>query len=243
MGALKTDLSGMADAAGVEERARQSKGTSSDAIMQMVTRALDTRKIAGGCLVDVGCGAGNLYPHVRQRFDRYIGVDVVRYEGFPAQAEFCKLDLDSGQMPVADGSADVVAAIEVIEHLENPRDFMRKLARMVRPGGWIIVTTPNQLSFVSLANLVVRQRFLAFQDVHYPAHLTALLEIDLRRIAAESHLSEVGFEYSHCARFPLTPWVYPQWVARQWPRGFSENLLLIGQRKAEGSSLAGEARG
>ncbi len=230
MQALKTDLPAVGEAVGVEERARQSKGTSADAILQMVVHALDARNIQNGCLLDVGCGAGNLYPYVRERFERYIGVDAVRYEGFPAQAEFCRLDLDEGRMPVPDGTANVVAAVEVIEHLENPRDFMRKLVRMAAPGGWVIVTTPNQLSLLSLANLVVRQRFLAFQDVHYPTHLTALLEIDLRRIAAECGLANIGIEHSCSGRIPLTARHYPRWLARRWPRALSENVLVIGQR-------------
>lgn len=231
MQALETDLQKMSGAADVEGRARQSKGISGDAIMHMVVGALRKRNIQGGCLVDVGCGAGNLYPYVRERFDRYIGVDAVQYEGFPAHAEFCRLDLDDGRMPLADGTGNIVAAIEVIEHLENPRDFMRKLVRLAAPGGWVVVTTPNQLSLLSLATLAVRQRFLAFQDVHYPTHLTALLEVDLRRIAAECGLSDVGIEYSCSGRIPLTARLLPRWLARRWPRGFSENVLVIGRRK------------
>ncbi len=235
MSALRTGLERIGEAVGVEERARQSKGASADAILQMVVHALDARNIQGACLVDVGCGAGNLYPYVRGRFDRYIGVDAVRYEGFPAQAEFCKLDLDEGRMPLADGTANVVAAVEVIEHLENPRDFMRKLVRMAAPGGWVIVTTPNQLSLLSLANLVVRQRFLAFQDVHYPTHLTALLEVDLRRIAVECGLANIDIAYSCSGRIPLTARHYPRWLAHRWPRALSENVLVIGQKVGQRS--------
>ncbi len=218
-------------AASVEERASQSQGISNDAILQMVVGALDRRKISGNCVVDVGCGAGNFYHYVRDRFSRYVGVDAVEYEGFPPQAEFCHLDLDGGRIPLPDDSADVVTAIEVIEHLENPRDFVRKLVRLVRPGGWIVVTTPNQLSLLSLATLAIKHRFQAFQDVHYPTHLTALLEVDLRRIAGECRLENIAIEYSLSGRIPLTNRHYPRVWSRQWPSAFSENVLVIGQRK------------
>lgn len=217
-------------AATAETRARQSKGMSSDAVLDMVSLALESRQISGECLVDVGCGAGNLYPYVASRFSSYVGVDVVKYPGFPDEAGFCQCDLDSGAIPLPNGGADVVAAVEVIEHLENPRLFMRSLVPLVKPGGWVIVTTPNQLSALSLLTLVTKHRFQAFQDVHYPTHLTALLEVDLRRIAGESGLSDVGIEYSHEGRIPLTSAHYPRALSNWFPRAFSENVLLIGQR-------------
>ncbi len=214
----------------VEDRARQSRGISNDTVLEAVMRALSEREITGECLVDVGCGEGNLHRFVRSRFARYVGVDVVRYVDFPSEAEFYDLDLDTGRIPLPDCSADVVAALEVIEHLENPREFMRKLVRLARPGGWIIVTTPNQLSLLSLLTLAVRHRFQAFQDVHYPAHLTALLEVDLRRIATECHLTEVEIEYTLTSRIPFTDAHCPHFLSRWFPCALSENVLLIGRR-------------
>ena len=217
-------------APGVEQRARRSEGTSNEAILRMVLRALDKRQIKGKCLVDVGCGQADLFDLVSPRFSRYIGVDAARYEHFPEGAEFRQLDLDTAQIPLPDGTADVVTAIEVIEHLENPRDLMRKMVRLAKAGGWIIVTTPNQLSFLSLLTLVTKHRFQAFQDVHYPAHLTALLEVDLRRIASECGLTQVAIEYSHDSRIPLTAMHHPRLLSNNFPRWFSDNLLLIGRK-------------
>jgi 2-polyprenyl-3-methyl-5-hydroxy-6-metoxy-1,4-benzoquinol methylase len=216
--------------ADIEVRAAQSRGVSDEAILRMVCRALERRNIFGESVVDVGCGAGNLRAHLGRRFRRYVGVDAVLYEEFPEEAEFLRFDLESGRMPLPDRSADVVAAVEVIEHLENPRDFMRKLVRLAKPGGWVVVTTPNQLSLLSVLTLLFKRRFQAFQDVHYPAHITALLEVDLTRIAEECDLSEIGIEYSLNGRIPSTAFHYPLPLARRFPRALSENVLLIGRR-------------
>lgn len=215
----------------VEARARQSQGASDAAIYRMVAQALQEREKDGGVLVDVGCGSGQLWAHVRQGYARYVGVDAARYDGFPNDAEFHAVDLDKTATPLPDGCADVVASVETIEHLENPRAFMRELVRLAKPGGIIVVTTPNQLSLLSLLTLVIKKRFSAFQDVHYPAHLTALLEVDLRRIAAEAGLREVQIEYSLQGRLVLTPWHYPRFLARIFPRALSDNLLLVGKKQ------------
>ncbi|SOD02584.1 2-polyprenyl-3-methyl-5-hydroxy-6-metoxy-1,4-benzoquinol methylase [bacterium JGI 053] len=215
--------------AAVEARARASLGTSGDAIYRMVAAAVAARHPGGGTLLDVGCGSGRLWPFVRGRFDRYVGVDAVRYDGFPAEGEFHAAELDAQGLPFA-GAAEVVAAVETIEHLENPRAFVRALARAAKPGGWVIVTTPNQLSLLSRATLLAKGEHNAFRDGSYPAHITALLEVDLRRIAAECGLEEAAVAFSGSGRVAGSGRHYPGWLSRLWPRGLSDNLLLAGRK-------------
>lgn len=213
----------------VEARARQSLGRSHHAIYSAVDHVLAERG-TGGTLADVGCGAGDLWRVLGARFARCIGVDAIRYAGLPEDVDFRRADLDTAALPIADGSADVAAAVEVIEHLENPRALVRELVRVARPGGWIVVTTPNQLSMLSLLTLLLTGRFAAFQENTYPAHRTALLEIDLRRIASECRLRDVWIEFTCHGRLPMTPWHYPSALARLAPRRFSDNLVMVARR-------------
>jgi 2-polyprenyl-3-methyl-5-hydroxy-6-metoxy-1,4-benzoquinol methylase len=213
----------------VERRARQSRGQSDAALYATVARLLIDRH-AAGTLADVGCGTGDLWRAVGGVFTRCVGIDAVRYDGLPADVDLRIADLDTRSLPIGDASVDVAAAVEVIEHLENPRALVRELVRIVRPGGWIVVTTPNQLSVLSLLTLVVKGRFSAFQDSAYPAHRTALLEIDLHRIARECRLRDEAIAYTHRGRVPLTPWHYPRAVARLAPRRLSDNVVLIARR-------------
>ena len=224
----------MAIAADVEARARQSLGRGHQAIHAMVARLLE-RRGASGVLADIGCGTGDLAREVRGRFTSIVGVDAVRYDGLPPDVTFVRADLDRERLPLDDASVDVAAAVEVIEHLENPRSFMRELTRITRPGGWIAVTTPNQLSALSLVTLIAKGRFSAFQERDYPAHRTALLDVDLRRIAAECGLEAVAIDYSRRGRVPLTPWHYPAPLAAAFPRRLSDNLALTARRCASRS--------
>ncbi len=212
----------------LEARARQSLGSSGHAIYQTVSRLLRERA-ARGVLADVGCGSGNLWRELGASFSKCVGVDAVRYDDLPAGVDFIPADLDRVPLPLADQFADVVAAVEVVEHLENPRAFCRELARIAKPGGWIVVTTPNQLSLLSLLTLVVKQRFSAFQDVSYPAHITALLEADLRRIAVECGLEDVAVRYTGQGRIPGIGAHYPAAVSAAFPRLLSDNVVLIGR--------------
>jgi 2-polyprenyl-3-methyl-5-hydroxy-6-metoxy-1,4-benzoquinol methylase len=214
----------------VDHRARLSGGTSSGGIYDMVARALRARHRGGGVLLDVGCGVGNLWRVVAPMFDRYIGVDAVRYESLGPETEFYQIDVETGRIPLAENGADVVAAVETIEHVENPRALMRELTRVTRPGGWVVVTTPNQHSLLSLLTLAVKGKFSAFQDVHYPAHLSALLTGDLLRIARENSLAEVQISYSHEGRIIWTSAHFPSRLSRLFPRALSDNVLLVGRK-------------
>ena len=214
-----------ADGSEMAHRAALSDGLSHVAIHAAVMRALD-RGPVGACVVDVGCGRGSFRAALGERAGRYVGVDGVASPGRPVDADFLVLaDLDKG-VPLRDSCGDVVVAIETVEHLENPRAFLRELARIVRPGGTVVVTTPNQLSALSMLTLVLRQRFDAFRDVHYPAHRTALLPVDLQRIAGEVGLVEASIQYSCAGRMPFTSRHYPRVLARLAPRFCSDSVLL-----------------
>ena len=219
----------MTVAADLERRARQSLGASHDAIYATVDEAL-ARRNANGVIADVGCGGGRLWERLRGRFARCIGIDAVRYDELAADIDFMVADLDTAALPLPPDTVDVALAVETIEHLENPRALMRELVRITRPGGLVVVTTPNQLSALSLLTLVTRQQFSAFQDNSYPAHRTALLEVDLRRIAGECGLEDHEVLYTFHGRVPLSARHYPRGVARRFPRLLSDNVVFCARK-------------
>ena len=108
---------------------------------------------------------------------------------------------------------------------------MRRLAALAKPGALVVVTTPNQLSALSLITLATKRRFSAFQDSHYPAHRTALLESDLCRAAGEAGLEVIEIAYSLHGRLPLTPWHYPAALARLAPRALSDNMMVVARKR------------
>lgn len=212
-------------------RALLSEGDSEPAVPRLIARVIEWLNLRGELLVDVGCGQGKLWHHVSARFARCIGVDAVRYPGLPSDIEWCETQLDSRAIPLPDEVADLVVSSETIEHMENPRALMRELSRLAKRGAWLIITTPNQLSLSSLATLIVKHRFSYFQDVHYPAHLTALLEVDLTRMAVECGLADSTIEYTLSGRIPFTSQHYPKLLSSLFPRALSDNVLLAARKQ------------
>lgn len=212
-------------------RALVTLGTSEEPIYQAAAGEL-ARRGARGLVVDVGCGTGRFRAAAAGIARDYIGVDVVRHRGLEAGAAFVAADLDREPIPLASALADIVVAIETIEHLENPRGFCRELSRILKPGGWLVITTPNQCSLLSLASLVVRGRFAAFPDSSYPVHCTALLPNDLVRLACECGLSDPTVAFTASGRIPLTPRHYPRFLSRLFPQALSDNVLLVARKHA-----------
>jgi SAM-dependent methyltransferase len=227
---VAVSTSGESDA---RARAAFSEGHSAEPVLSAVLRALVERSARYERIVDLGCGRGDAARHLEAIYGSYLGADVVKYDGFPAahSARFRFVDLNRGPYPFEDASADAVISVETIEHVENPRLLVREMARIVRPGGWVVVTTPNQLSLMSKLYLLTRNQFHAFQEAPglYPTHITALVEMDLRRIAAECRLVDIVVHYSACGRIPFTAFHWPRRM-RLRGRLFSDNVIVVARR-------------
>jgi hypothetical protein len=78
----------------------------------------------------------------------------------------------------------------------------------------------------------VKNQFSAFLEVpgQYPAHLTALLPIDLVRIAKENGLIDIRVSYSQSGRIPGSARHYPEPLSRFAPRSFSDNVILTARK-------------
>lgn len=96
-----------------------------------------------GRWVDLGCGRGELLERAGGRggfgLDFFAGnARASARTGHPSLAA----DLNR-PLPFADASLDGVGLVEVIEHIVRAEALVEEIARVVRPGGWLVLTTPN----------------------------------------------------------------------------------------------------
>jgi 2-polyprenyl-3-methyl-5-hydroxy-6-metoxy-1,4-benzoquinol methylase len=99
-------------------------------------------------ILDSPCGKAALSEAVSKLGFRVFGTDIdPAAQQFLAE-RFRKADLNVS-LPWDDETFDVACSIEGIEHLENPYQYLRELHRVIRPGGHLILTTPNIISLRS----------------------------------------------------------------------------------------------
>jgi 2-polyprenyl-6-hydroxyphenyl methylase / 3-demethylubiquinone-9 3-methyltransferase len=96
----------------------------------------------GAVLVDLGCGAGLLAPHLAGKGYRHVGVDLTTSALVQAAEHgMAPVRGDVMAVPLADGCADVVAAGEILEHVTDLRAAVREACRLLRPGGLLVIDT------------------------------------------------------------------------------------------------------
>src|SRR5207237_559742 len=154
--------------------AEASKGTSCNVIYAFILRLVRDSDCCGD-LLEYGAGIGNLIKRLLdcQYQGTITGTDILpRPPSLPETVHWLQTDLNN-PIEIESESFDVIISTEVIEHLENPRAVFREFYRLLRPGGTLVLSTPNQESIRSLLSLMLFGHFVAFLETSYPAHITA----------------------------------------------------------------------
>ncbi|MBW8708301.1 MAG: methyltransferase domain-containing protein [Alphaproteobacteria bacterium] len=91
---------------------------------------------------------------------------------------------------------DCVVALEIIEHLENPRHMLRQCFKALRPGGLLVLSTPNIEQPISLAQFVRSGQFRWFMPAHYKndGHITPISLYVLDNALKEAGFAEAVFD-------------------------------------------------
>jgi SAM-dependent methyltransferase len=100
---------------------------------------------AHGKLLDVGCGEKRFEPLFTPFVESYTGVEheaVFRSTHASTRARKPDVYYDGKTLPFDAGAFDTVLSTEVLEHTPNPGHLVAEMARVLRPGGTLIVTAP-----------------------------------------------------------------------------------------------------
>ncbi|EHR62549.1 class I SAM-dependent methyltransferase [Saccharomonospora cyanea] len=101
-------------------------------------------------VLEAGCGEGYGAALLTEHARSVLALDYDEPTTTHVARRYPKLGVVRGNLaflPVASGSVDVVANLQVIEHLWDQAGFLAECHRVLRPGGRLLVTTPNRLTF------------------------------------------------------------------------------------------------
>jgi 2-polyprenyl-3-methyl-5-hydroxy-6-metoxy-1,4-benzoquinol methylase len=182
-----------------------------------VTRAIP----AGGRVLDLGCGAGNISLALAERGYRVLGADGAPEMVREALAEAEKRGLKNAEFVEADittlamepDSFDAVVCSSVIEYVQNDAALLLEMRRLLRPSGRLILSVPHRGSLAGMAEDVIwRSRMGGKREGR--RHLG----YSLRRYGREEvlrTLKAMGFGSFRCRYFELpVPGALGVWLSR-----------------------------
>ena len=169
-------------------------------------RALVREQLPATAFLDAGCGDGRYFAALAGELpERVAGVDIserileTARQQAPAGAELRQANLE--QLPFDDGAFDLVLSTQVIEHVLDPPLAAAELARVLRPGGVLVLSTDNAHNRVSQVLNAPRQLLVALlrlrhrrSPVHAPA--TPFTPASFRAL-----LEDAGFEVERLETF------------------------------------------
>jgi len=183
----------------------------------------------GGRLLDIGCATGN-FAHELCRDGQWkvIGVDVnwraltvARHQEVPV---WCG---ESDELCLSAASCDVITLWEVIEHVPDPRTTLIEARRILRPGGTLLLSTPNSACWQA------RLWHRCWAGWEVPRHLQVFSPQTLLRL-----LRETGFEVIRRVFFPMERF-YAVESARRWLSIHLDGRTgTIAQRLTQAAGLA-----
>ncbi|MBF6332953.1 class I SAM-dependent methyltransferase [Nocardia transvalensis] len=107
-------------------------------------------RCAGRVVLEAGSGEGYGANMIAGVAERVIGLDYDASAVEHVRAAYPRVEMVMGNLadlPVDDGSVDVVVNFQVIEHLWDQAQFLRECLRVLRPGGELLISTPNRITF------------------------------------------------------------------------------------------------
>lgn len=139
-------------------------------------------------VLDVACGEGYGAAMMAENADRVVGVDIstdaIRHAknryGHQANLEFIPASCDC--LPFPDASFDLAISFETIEHIETQSAFIAELARVLRPEGVLLLSSPN------------KRLYSDAHDYHNEFHVRELYRDELEELLSEAfpHRSWLG---------------------------------------------------
>jgi SAM-dependent methyltransferase len=195
-------------------------------------------------LLDAGCGRYLRFCREFSRTARVVGIDLEEtFDTDNRQAPFAVRG-DIGALPFPSGHFDMVISRSVVEHLEDPGRVFGEFCRVLRPGGKVVVITPNKFDYVSiiaaitpyrLHRVLVSRIFRVPEDDVFPTLYRANTMSAMRRAMCDAGLVERELEMinHYPAYLMFSPLLfrigilYERLTSLRWFRSLRGSILCV----------------
>lgn len=168
----------------------------------------------GKRVIEIGCGRGGFSVWLaRQGPAEVVAVDfspaaVAKGEAFGRAAGLANLRFEVGDIQAIaypDDSFDIAVSCETVEHVPDPRLAVRELGRVLRPGGTLLLTTPNYFGLMGLYRGYRRLTRRPFTEVGQPINNFTTLQRTRAWVRAAGLTITATDAVGHYLPFPGRP--------------------------------------
>ena len=139
------------------------RGAAGEGVWNLAVDLLSS--VQPGRLLEAAAGGGYLAAQLAERGFQVVGADMVDQWQFPT-IPLVHTDLDEA-LPFGPNTFDAAILVEAMGYLENPSHLIREFARVVRPGGTVVITIPNALSLQSRCRFLLNGTYRWFPHPIY----------------------------------------------------------------------------
>src|SRR2546428_5290646 len=199
-----------------------------------------------GRVMDVGCGAGSVATAVkRTRADRDVfGCDASRSAIAAAGASRDGVDFrlaTAERLPFGDRELDFVWIFDVLEHVDDPEQVLREVARVLKPGGGFHIVLPLEGQPFTLYRLVgCGTRWTA--KVRHGGHIQVFSADRFRSMAAAAGLPVIRARWSYHFALQVLDLLYFSWLDLRGPVSGSVEDLSAARGGVAGSLMGAGSR-
>ena len=187
-------------------------------------QAIDPNKLkfsSNTKLLDVGCGTGRHILELSRFPGTFVGLDMARDDLYsfrwwleltaskrPLVANVHMVQGDGERVPFADGDFDIVLCTETLEHVPDDRLILQELLRVLKPGGTLVISVPDEYSERILWKMSYRYR-------NTPGgHVRIYRRNDIKRLIGESGARPYAIEFRHSLE--AVRWIVHSTIDKEW---------------------------
>jgi 2-polyprenyl-3-methyl-5-hydroxy-6-metoxy-1,4-benzoquinol methylase len=153
----------------------------------------------GKRVLDVGCSSGYLAQPLSERGNTIVGIELDP-DAARAAERFCERvlvgDVETMELPLEPGSFDVVLCGDVVEHLRDPVASLARLRPFLKPGGHIVLSTPNVANWAIRLSLLGGRWRYTDRGILDRTHTHLFTRATLAEALRDAGYEHVGIDFS-----------------------------------------------